>query len=64
MVDPRNDPFHRPSSNRLTVFIVRFKKGGIMFQAAFTSIIGPDFIEHYVYRSLRLGPKESIEPAP
>lgn len=48
MVDPRNDPFHRPSSNRLTVLIVRFKKGGIMFQAAFMSMVGPDFTEHRI----------------
>ena len=32
MVDPRNDPYHRLSSNRcrLTVSIVCFKEGGIV----------------------------------
>ena len=48
MVDPSNDPLHRLSSNRLTVFIFCFKRGGILFQAASMSMNGPDFTEHYV----------------
>ncbi len=48
MVDPEYSPFHRLSSNRLTAFMVRFKEGSMMSQAAFASMIGPEFTQHYV----------------